>query len=76
MLTQIGEIRARMHTSRSGAGSAGQITKDEIEALITARADAKKEKNFAEADRIRKELTDRGVAIKDSPQGTTWEYTS
>lgn len=75
LLTQIGEIRARSHASRTG-NMGGQISRDEIETLILARADAKKEKNFSEADRIRKELTDRGVAIKDSPQGTTWEYTS
>ncbi len=39
---------------------------------IVARADAKKAKNFAEADRIRKELADYGVILEDTPQGTTW----
>ncbi len=74
MLTQIGEIRARAHAARSG-GAGGALGKDEIEALILARAEAKKAKNFGEADRIRNELADKGVAIKDSPSGTTWEYT-
>jgi cysteinyl-tRNA synthetase len=75
MLDQIGEIRAKNHASRAGADSA-TFGKDEIEKLIQARADAKAAKNFAEADRIRKELTDKGVAIKDSPTGTTWQYSS
>jgi cysteinyl-tRNA synthetase len=30
-------------------------------------------KNFAEADRIRKELLEQGIVLKDSPAGTTWE---
>jgi hypothetical protein len=37
---------------------------------------AKARKNFAEADRIRKELLAQGIVLKDSPQGTTWEAAS
>jgi cysteinyl-tRNA synthetase len=44
-----------------------------IERLIAERATAKAAKNFAEADRIRKELLDQGIVLKDSPTGTTWE---
>ncbi len=44
----------------------------EIDALVQARTDAKKAKNFAEADRIRDELKARGVEIIDTPQGTKW----
>jgi cysteinyl-tRNA synthetase len=43
-----------------------------IEAHIAARAKAKAERNFAEADRIRQDLADRGIELKDTPQGTTW----
>ncbi len=44
----------------------------EIDALVAARTQAKKDKNFAEADRIRDELKAHGVEIIDTPQGTKW----
>lgn len=44
----------------------------DIEGLIQARIDAKKGKDYAEADRIRKVLSDAGIILEDTPQGTTW----
>ena len=44
-----------------------------VEALIAERAAAKKEKNFAEADRIRGVLTEMGVEIKDTREGVVWQ---
>ena len=44
----------------------------EIDALVQARTEAKKAKNFAEADRIRDKLKAMGVEIIDTPQGTKW----
>jgi cysteinyl-tRNA synthetase len=43
----------------------------EIDEMINARTAAKKAKNYAEADRIRKELLDAGIVLEDTPQGTT-----
>ena len=43
-----------------------------IDALVAARTAAKKERNFAEADRIRDELKSMGIEIIDTPQGTKW----
>jgi cysteinyl-tRNA synthetase len=57
---------------RAGAG----IDETTVAAMIEQRAAAKKAKNFAEADRIRQELLGRGVVLKDSPSGTTWEAAS
>jgi cysteinyl-tRNA synthetase len=48
------------------------LTPDLIELEILSRAEAKKSKNFTEADRIRKELADNGIILDDTPQGTTW----
>ena len=45
----------------------------EIEAMIEARKEAKKAKNYAEADRIRNELAAKGVTLIDTKEGTTFK---
>jgi len=42
--------------------------------LLDARLEARKNKNWAESDRIRDELLAQGIALEDGPQGTTWRY--
>ena len=44
----------------------------DVDQMILLRLEAKKSKNFAEADRIRKELADAGILLEDTPHGTTW----
>ena len=44
----------------------------EIEKLIELRTKARKEKNWAEADRIRDELKAQGIVLEDTPQGVKW----
>ena len=45
----------------------------EIEALIEQRQQARKEKNFALADKIRDDLKARGIVLLDTPQGVKWK---
>lgn len=53
--------------------SSGGIAAEEIEQLIAERAAAKKAKNYAEADRIRAYLAEKGVTLTDTPNGTTYK---
>ena len=55
------------------AGALQGLDESAIQARIQERADAKKAKNFALADDIRKALLTDGIVLKDSPTGTTWE---
>ena len=45
----------------------------EIEALIAARNEARSRRDFDTADRIRDDLAERGIVLKDGPEGTAWE---
>jgi cysteinyl-tRNA synthetase len=44
-----------------------------VEALIAARQQARLDKNWSEADRVRAELSAMNITIEDGPQGTTWK---
>ena len=49
-----------------------QLGDEKIEELVVARQEARRSRDFAEADRIRDELQEQGVLIEDTPQGPRW----
>ena len=53
-------------------GEEGDDDDAEIDALLAARQAARERRDFAEADRIREELTNRGILIEDGPTGARW----
>jgi cysteinyl-tRNA synthetase len=54
-----------------GAGSS-ELDETKIDGLIAQRYQARKDKDFATADRIRDELVELGIEILDRPEGTSW----
>ncbi len=55
-----------------GGRSSGGLDDAAIEALIAQRNEARKNKDWAESDRIRDELKEKGIILEDGPEGTTW----
>ena len=50
-----------------------ELTGEAIEALVAERTVAKKRRDFARADQIRKELAEKGVVLEDSKDGVRWK---
>ncbi len=61
---------------RTEDGSLGSDESAEIEALIAQRTEARKNRDWATADRIRDELKARHVVLEDTPQGVKWHIES
>ena len=55
----------------SGSAAAAALENEAIEALVQARAQAKKDKQFAQADAIREQLRQAGIELEDKPGGLT-----
>ncbi len=51
----------------------GSLSDAEVEAKIAARTQAKKARNFAEADRLRDELLQEGIILEDTKDGVRWK---
>ena len=67
----IGLLEREPQLFLQGGGSTDGLSDAEVAAQIAARADAKKNKNFAESDKIRAELLAQGIVLEDKPGGIT-----
>ena len=77
LLEKADALRAEQARPRPPAGEGGFTITGEgdpaIDALVLQRAQAKKAKNFAEADRIRDELKAQGIEVTDTKDGAVWK---
>ncbi len=69
----LGLLQQTRSDRQAMALSEAKIDGAQIEAIVAERSAARAAKNWAESDRLRDELSDLGVAIKDNKDGTTWE---
>jgi cysteinyl-tRNA synthetase len=73
VLRELAGVLGLFRTPPAGqAAGDDQLTGKLIELLIQVRADARKTKNFAAADKIRNRLAEIGVKLEDRPTGTEW----
>ena len=77
LIDKAAEVRQQMAAQQTAKTERGYSVSGEgdpaIDALVMARYEAKKAKNFAEADRIRDELKAQGIEIIDMKDGATWK---
>ena len=70
-----GTLGLLQQSPRAYLQSGSAVDEASILERIAARADAKKNRDFALADQIRKDLLAQGIELQDSPAGTTWTAT-
>ena len=77
LLEKAAQVRAEQAKAQTAQAAGGYTITGEgdpaVDALVLARYEAKKAKNFAEADRIRDELKAQGIEITDVPGGASWK---
>jgi cysteinyl-tRNA synthetase len=77
LLEKAAKVRAEQKKAQATPAAGGYTVTGEgdpaIDALVLARYEAKKAKNFAEADRIRDELKAAGIEIVDTKGGASWK---
>ena len=64
------------YAEQAGGGNARDLLPAAMDVLITLRTDARKNKDYATGDKIRDALAERGITLKDGPEGTSWKRSS
>src|SRR5690606_32956627 len=74
LLKELGGVLGlfRAEPQLPSAGADDELVGRLVQLLIDVRADARKSKNFAMADKIRNELAELGIVLEDRPTGTEW----
>jgi len=66
------KVEGKLSPEQSAA-LAGQFSDAQVEELVTQRNDAKKSRDFAKSDAIRKQLADAGIVLEDTKDGVRWK---
>jgi len=53
--------------------AAGALSDSQVDEMVAARTAAKKSRDFAKADQIRKDLADQGIVLEDTKDGVRWK---
>jgi cysteinyl-tRNA synthetase len=72
LVAAVVELTAVLGLTLDAGADAGGDDGSEIDSLVAARQAARAGKDFAEADRLRSELTTRGIVVEDTPSGPVW----
>ena len=78
LLFKAAALREKEQAAQASAQTSGGYTvtgegDPAVDALVAARGEAKKAKNFAESDRIRDQLKAQGIEVTDVPGGAAWK---
>ncbi len=72
-LRRMDHVLGVLQLDSDAINTTGDLDADWIEQMIESRIKAREDKDWAEADRIRDELLEKGIEIKDGADGTTWK---
>jgi len=68
------EPKTYFETLKKNGLAASGLSAQDVQQLVDERTEAKQAKNFTRADEIRDILSEKGILLKDTPQGTEWHF--